>query len=578
MALISGCATTKNSVVVPNAVFTMQTDMYPNDISRAEYYEQMAIGFSLDYQEEKAIENFRLSILHNPKRVSAYLGLSDEYRKSNRNHLALVELEAALALEPNNFNILKKIGDLYLSTQIYTKAREIYQRMLLNEKRVSEAQWALFYLYKIEHKYTEALHVLATIAENENNNFKIAYEKALIYKLKKDYDQYNSFLAIAYQLNPRDRQVVLEYVDSAFAQKKFLQSTFALLKYSQTHDFDMEISNKLSYSAVQSGSYEAVIREYDKQALLIHDVSTIDLKRAHVYYLSGDLENAEKFYLSLLSRQENDEARFYLAQIYITRNKPEDAKFILSRLPVSSEYYGEAQVRLALYNKHKGSDDEAINTIHNAFIQRPDQLVIYQTYADFLIESKRYVETVALLEKAIKLFPNDEDLRLKMAFLHYRLNNLKAFKKQIFAALKINPQSAEAYNMLTELWYLKDKKTNEVVYFAKRALALKSDNKNIKPVLAWALMQQNNSTEAVAIFEEFYEENPNESFFARSLAQVYSRADIQQKSRELAAAATKLESNDSLKSRFLFRQNNLQVQSENYRTEPTRLPASLENK
>lgn len=578
MALITGCATIKNKDVTSDVVLTMQTDMYPKEISRAEYYEQMAIGYSLDNQEEKAIENFRLSILHNPGRVSSHLGLSDEYHKSNRNHLALIELEAALALEPNNFNILKKMGDLYLSTQIYSKAREVYLRMLQNEKRMDEAQWALFYLYKLEYKYSEALKVLATIVENENNNFKIAYEKALIYKHKKDYEQYNSFLATAYQLNPRDQQVVLEYVDNAFALKKFQESTFALLKYSQTHDFDMEISQKLSYSAVQAGRYDVALREYDKQKLLTRDVASINLKRAHIYYLSGDLESAEKLYVALLSLQENDEARFYLAQIYITYNKPEDAKFILSRLPVGSEYYGEAQARLALYNKHIGSEDEAINTIRSALILRPDQVVIYQTYADFLIESKRYVETVALLEKGIKLFPNNEDLRLKMAFLHYRLNNQKAFKKQILAAIRINPESVAVYNMLAELWYLKDKKPKEVMYFAKRALELKSDNKNIKPVLAWALMQENNSTEAVAIFEEFYEDNPKESFFARSLSQVYSRADIQQKSKELATTASQLESNDSLKSRFLFKQNNLQVQSENYRSEPARLPASLENK
>jgi predicted Zn-dependent protease len=213
-----------------------------------------------------------------------------------------------------------------------------------------------------------------------------------------------------------------------------------------------------------------------------------------------------------------------------------------------------------------------------AFIQRPDELVIYKNYADFMIESKRYVETVALLEKGIKLFPNDEDLRLKMAYLHYRLSNQKAFKKQIFAALKINPDSANAYSMLAELWYLKNKNPSEAIYFIKQAIALKSTNKNIKPLLAWALMQQNNSTEAVALFEEFYEENPQESFFVRSLSQVYSQGDITQKSADLAVAATVLESSDSLKSRFLFKQQTQQVQDDDFMKTRTRLPASLENK
>ena len=574
--IAAGCAT--HQVPVENNYHTMQTDLYPKYISRAEYYEQMGVGYSLESQNENAIENFRLSILHNPKRVSAYLNLSDEYRKTDRNHLALVELGEALKLEPYNLNILKKMGDLYLAAKIYSKARDVYEQMLVHDNKFEEAHWAIFYIFKIEKKYTDALNVLVKIDKTELNDFKIAYEKALIYKITKQEKLYNSELALAYALNPRDRQVILEYVENAYAQKQFSDSTFALMKFSDTHEFDFEISQNLAYSSVQSAHFDIALREYNKQRPLAYDVSLIDLKKAHVYYLMGDLGSAEKIYLSLLRYQENDEARFYLAQIYITQEKSEDAAFILSKMPTSSDYYGEAQVRLALYSKYKGLQDDAMNTIRMAFIQRPDQLVIYKTYADFMIESKRYVESIALLEKGIQLFPKDEDLRVKMAYLHYRLDNQKAFKKQIFAALKINPKSAVVYSMLAELWYLKNKSPDEVIYFVRRALDLKSTNSNIKPLLAWALMQQNNSTEAVALFEEFYEENPQESFFARSLATVYSRGDVKQKSRELANAATVLESNDSLKSRFLFRTQTQQVQSQDYKLNPTRLPSSLENK
>jgi predicted Zn-dependent protease len=164
-----------------------------------------------------------------------------------------------------------------------------------------------------------------------------------------------------------------------------------------------------------------------------------------------------------------------------------------------------------------------------------------------------------------------------MAYLHFRLNNQKSFKKQIKAALKINPQSADAYAMLSELWYLKNRDVDETMYFAKKATELKSKNKNVKPILAWVMMQKNRPTEAVAIFEEYYEENPNESFFARSLSQVYSRGGVKEKSKKLAEAANKLEINDSLRSRFIFKDSTPTVNSESFRDDRTRLPASLEN-
>ncbi len=573
----AGCAGPKVHVE-KESVRTVQSDMFPKELTRAEYYEQMGIGYSLDNQSEKSIENFRLSILHNPKRVSTHLNLSDEYRKMNRNHLALVELAEASKLEPENLDILKKTGDLYLAAKVYSKAREVYQRMLLKNSKFDEAKWALFYIYKIEKKYSDAMNILVQIPKTDLSEYKIVFEKAQLYKITKEEELYSANLMLAYELNPRDQQIVLEYANYAFQQKRFKDSTTALLKYSDTKEFDFEVSQNLSYSAVQSENYEIAMREYNKQRPLTYDVKLIDLKKAHVYYLMGELENAEKLYLTLLKSDENEEARFYLAQIYISQNKAVDAAFILSKIPVSSDYFGAAKVRLALYSKFKGKFDEAINIIRTAYLQRPDLVEIYKTYADFLIELNRYVETVALLEKGIKLFPKDEDLRLKMAFLHYRLNNQRAFKKEIFAALKINSQSAAVYSMLAELWYLKNKKPEDVVYFAKKAIALKTENKNVKPLLAWALMQLDNSTEAVALFEEFYEENPKESFFARSLSTVYSRGDVKEKSQALAEVATALESADSLKSRFIFKDRTQQVQDQDYKLNPARLPASLENK
>ena len=90
-------------------------------------------------------------------------------------------------------------------------------------------------------------------------------------------------------------------------------------------------------------------------------------------------------------------------------------------------------------------------------------------------------------------------------------------------------------------------------------------------------MQKNRSTEAVALFEEFYEENPTESFFARSLSQVYSRGGIKGKAKKLSDFAQKLEDDDSLKSRFIFKTKTKQVNTEDLRETKTRLPSSLEN-
>ena len=558
-------------------VFTLQTDFNRDDLPRANYYLDMAEAYSLNDQHEKAIEYLRLSLLHDPRLSPAYLKLSEEHLGQNKFLQAMIELNEAQKVAPDNLQVMRKTGDLYLSAKMYSMAREVYQHILLLDNKQEEAEWALFYIYKLERKYTDALATIAKINLNDANHFKVVFEKAMVYKLLREVDLFESSLSEAHKLNPRSREVLMEFVALAYSKGQFKEATDALLSYSTTHDFDLQVSQNLAYAAVQAGVYSTALREYLKQRPFSDDIGLTELRIAHVYYLMGDLANAEKYYLNLINRDDVDEAKFYLAQVYLTQEKPEDAAFVLSKLAPSSDFFGEARARLALYKKSQGESDDAINVISDAFIKRTDQLPIYKTYADFLIEDKKFVEAAALLERGIQQFPRDEELRLKMAFLSYRLNNQKSFKKQISAALKINPESAGAYAMLAELWYLKNKDVDEMIHFVKKAAALKSNNKNIKPILAWALLQKNQTTEAVAIFEEFYEENPQETFFARSLAEVYRRGQVKQKAKELYKLADSLDSNDSLKSRFIFKDGAPKVQPENFLETPTRLPSSLEN-
>ncbi len=570
-----GCAT--KEVELP-PIQTVKSDLFPEKITRAEYYEQIALGYAQDNQHEKAIETYRLSILHNRNRLTARLNLAESYLAKKQEHLASYELGEALRLDPKNRLVLYKLGNLYLASEIYSKAREAYAALLSLEPENEQAIWATFYIFKIEKKYQEALSTLNRFSPGYDRLSEAVFQRAMIFKTLKNTEIYRKTLSEAYLINPRDKKIASEYVADLFLQQKFAEALVALESYGQTHDYDLQVSENLSYAAVQLENYDVALRELDKQRTWTSDIYLVDLKKAHIYFLINDYNKAEKLYLSLLSRREMDEPRMYLAYLYQNQNKIAEAMTVLEKIPLSSDYFGEAQTRIALQEKQRSQHDEAINRIRKAHNQRPDQLILYKTYADFLIETKRFVETVALLEKGIGFYPKDEDLRLKFAFVHYRLRNQKSFRKQIAIAIRLNPKSANIYSVLTELWYLKNKNSKEVEFFARKALELKSQNKNIQPLLAWALMDQNRSSEAVALFEEFYEENPKEHFYASSLAQVYGWGDVSTKALEFKRVADNLENKSSLRSRLIFKIQTKSVDSEPLNSSPARLPASLENR
>ncbi len=585
---VISCAHVQERPALPK---TMTTDLFPEKISRTEYYREIATAYARDGQTAHAIENYRLALLHDSKNILAKLQLSDAFRKAKMDHLAITELSEVLKLQPSNVLALQKLGDLYLTTRIYSKARLAYEELQRVNPSDRRSIWALYYINKIDKKYDSALAQLNRIETyigtltDEGQGFwnkseawfRVASEKAAIYRLQKNYTDEQKFLVSAYQAKPNFLAEVKMLSDSYFRTKNWKEAADILQRYTETNDFNFEISERLSQASLELKNYEVVLREFAKQRPWAYDTYLIDTKTAHIYFLMKDYATAEKKYSDLLARRMNDEVRYYLSKIYQLTDRQSKSVALLEQFPLNSDYYGEAQVELADYEKKNDQFDLAINRLRKAHVRRPDEKHIYKAYADILIENNRFVESIALLEEAIVLYPKDEELRLKIAFAHYRMNNQKSFKKQISQAIQLNPSNSKIYAGLAELWYIKNKKPSDVETFVQKANKLKSENQNLKPLLAWSLLEQNRSAEAIALFEEYYEKNPNEYFYVKSLADIYQAGHVTGKANSFMAVAQGMESEANLKQKLLEKiQSQPEVLDVNDPSQ-SRLPASLEN-
>lgn len=132
------------------------------------------------------------------------------------------------------------------------------------------------------------------------------------------------------------------------------------------------------------------------------------------------------------------------------------------------------------------------------------------------------------------------------------------------------------YDVLSELWYEKQKPVSEIKYLAEKAIQLNSQSKNVKPILAWALLQQDQLSKAAALFEDFYDKNPNEVFYAESLAEVYSRSSLPGKTNNYQIKATELKLSNQLKNEIEFFSYQNQMQKTDAQNSKSRLPASLD--
>lgn len=546
-----GCAGLQRTVP---EIQTVKTDLEPSALSRSQYYEQMGLALAHEGQTDKATEFLQLSLLHDPENVSARIALAGEYLKNGRRHMAINELDAAYKLQPGHITVLNKMAELYVSSGIYSKAREVYEYVLSFKPNDKKSRWALVHLAQAENRPEEAhryLGELKALPSDSSELAQIYFTQAEIYRSEKDMPNFSAKLTEAYTLNPRQREITGAYAAWLTQQKQFDRATHVLNGYAQTQPYDHKISQSLADSSVRSGHYEIALNEIEKQ--LDSDEAkylALSLKKAHVYHLMGNTVKAKAQYEDILEMTENDEAQFYLAQLQNQDLPAERRKAVqlLSEISPASDYYGKASAILADWQYEQGDAEKAFGIMETAYETRPDQMDVYRTYGALLLKESQFVKAASVLKNGVAEFPQDENLRLQAAFAYYRTGQFKQFDQQIRTVASQNPQNADVYALLAELWHEDGKNLNELSFLVKKAAELKSENKNIKPILAWVLMQQNHTPEAVALFEEAYEQDPKQAFLARSLAQIYSAADVQTKAREMSRVAAALEVNHELKS------------------------------
>lgn len=537
----------------PDFVQTVSSDLYPLEMSRDHYYEEMGLGYSQDQQSLKAVENFRLALLHNPQRASARIALAAEYRKLEMNQLAVSELQEVLKVQPNNIKTLMLLGEVYLSAQIFLKAKEVFKQVVQLDPKNDEAKWFLFYVARLEDDDVNAQKNLNAIFETDSNRVQLILEKALLAKRQHKSVEYATWIQKAYQLDPHHKNVSLEMAAFYEGQADFDSALVVLKHFAEAHDFDFSISQGLVYAAVQCENFDLALSELAQQKRFFPDLVEIDLRKAHVYFLKSDLQLAKEEYIQILDRHpEVEEARFYLSQIFIYLNQPDEAKPLLAEFKASSEFFAEARVWLANQERKSGNTELALQMLDRALMQRPDQFVIYKDYADLLVQKKKYKKAISLLKSGVDFFPRSEELRFLLSMAYLQTGNKEAFQSSLEAALQMNPENAEIYSSLAEFWYQKKSSPKEVEAFARKALAYKTKNRNVKPLLAWALYTQDPSTKLLALFEKFYEENPNQAFFAEVLAKIYEASDIPLKAQEMNLQAQRLQNRSRLQSELVI--------------------------
>jgi tetratricopeptide (TPR) repeat protein len=574
----AGCASVSTSTDIDLSK-TIYTDLSQEELPRSQYYQKLGENFYFQSDFLNAVEMFRLSLLHDSENHWSRFQLAKSLIMNQQDHLGMIELEKYFSAHPDFKGIDDK--DMQLISVVYEKSKS-YEKLIDVQKAYfekSKSKWSLWKIYEYQiflGRFEQAFKTLDQLKLAGEDLSRLDLAQAEIFEQQKNWSEVIASLNRAESRKPLDEFILRKKILTHFEAKNWIALNQEGEKYNKYHPYNLEISEKWSYSTIQTKDYDIALAELKKQKKMYPDSVGLEFKIAHVLFLMKDYKSAEEAYADLYQLTQSDQSVFYLAQIHMLNNRYNEAAEKMQLLASTSEYYPTSQVELSRLEWKNSEKDLALNRMRAAHILRPDSLDLYIEYAQYLIWAKNYVEAIALLEKANMYYPQNDKIKLLSAYNHFKLNNQKQFQKDIRMAIALAPNNAEIYDVLSELWYEKQKPVSEIKYLAEKAIQLNSQSKNVKPILAWALLQQDQLSKAAALFEDFYDKNPNEVFYAESLAEVYSRSSLPGKTNNYQIKATELKLSNQLKNEIEFFSYQNQMQKTDAQNSKSRLPASLD--
>ena len=223
-----------------------------------------------------------------------------------------------------------------------------------------------------------------------------------------------------------------------------------------------------------------------------------------------DFQSAEKALLSLSGREFSGRSLvFYqLGVLAEERNDLAVASDFYMRVG-AGEYFVAAKVRLAQLMSRQGKSAEAREFLRQLETTYPEmkpeersRLIMAEAY--LLREEKQFEAAFSLLEKALKLQPNEPDLLYDQAMLAERLNKMEVLESNLSRVIVLRPDNAQAYNALGYSLAERNLRLGEAQQLVSKALQLAPEDPFILDSMGWVLFRLGRVDEALLHLEHAY--------------------------------------------------------------------------
>lgn len=420
----------------------------------------------------------------------------------------------------------------------YPEAITNFQKFLQIKKDSYEAYMNIGHLYNKSDKtekaveYFEKAAAISNLTRKAKAYYWLAYAKQKANDLKEALKYYEKTLHHNPEyVNARIHRAEIEFELFPDKSAKVAED---LIKLAQAYPDKVQVYLLLGDYYEKKGESHKVVYWYKKGLLQFPNSTPLRSALAMHYYKSAEYDDAQSKFLELSEQFPNDpHYLFYLASSSYNKGEYEDAIEVYQKLLlIKPNDYQILQNLGVAYSKN--SDEQEKNKALGAAQSDRAKAIYYYTKANAIkhdsstvyfnlgiLYSKNNQNTAALqsYQKALELKKDYPEALFNMGFIYNRLQDYAHAQQSYSEAIKIRDNYTNAYINLSEV-YEKQGHLKKAIDLLKKGME-KSSEVKLKNKLAELLTHDKNFEEAVKMYLEVLEKEPDNTDSLRDISELY---------------------------------------------------------
>jgi tetratricopeptide (TPR) repeat protein len=502
--------------------------------SLAHTYEELAVLYGRSEYANKAIDEYRLAIEHDPNSDFLNAGLAELYAKTGRIRDAVLEAQDILKRDPSNIDARRLLGRIYLrslgDTQAGTQSQNIlklaieqYEQIVKLDPKSVEDHLLLGRLYRLNNELAKAEEEFRVAVKIQPNSEEAVSTLSYLYNEEGDTSR---ALSILESVPDSDRSAkIYAGLGYTYEQKKDYKKAIEAYRKAVEADKDnLDSVRGLAQNLMNDGQIDAALEQYKLIAEADPQDAQTYLRIAEIYRRDGRFDQAlDSLKKAQTIVQDSLEVPYNMAVIYEGMGRYEEAVTTLTNLlqksekPEGSYSTGERNnravflERLGTVYREQNKTQLAVDTFRK-MIPLGDENASrgYQQIIETYRDSKQWQQATNVAKEAVQKLPNDKGMKMVLASQEADLGHADEAISQVKAMLKGTPEDRDTWIALAQMYSrLKRWPDAEQAIVKADQLSTKQDEKDYVEFVAGSIYErQKKYDQAEAAFRKVIQNDP----------------------------------------------------------------------